>query len=133
MNRRRSLRYHWPVCERQPCQSWWHCIDISRRSASLGSLPVFDQADAVRTVDLQPLQGLELALSREESTCAPGYEGYLVVNGELRALPIGSSLDPKGTFYWQPGPGFFGGYRFVFVRTACDGARTRMPITVTIR
>jgi hypothetical protein len=108
-------------------------IDISRRSASLASLPVFNQADAVRTVDLKPLQGLELALSSEESTCAPGYEGYLVVNGELRALPIGSSLDPKGTFYWQPGPGFFGTYRFVFVRTTCDGARTRIPVSVSIR
>ena len=42
--------------------------------------------------------------------------GYMVVGTELKDLPIGSTLDNNsGTFYWQPGPGFIGEYRFVFV------------------
>ena len=105
-------------------------IDLGRRFASLASLPI--DADAARTIDLKPLQGLELALSSEESTCAPTYAGYLSANGELRALPIGSSLDQKGTFYWQPGPGFFGTYHLVFVRTGCAGDRSRIPVSVRI-
>ena len=44
-------------------------------------------------------------------SCPATYAGYLVVNGELRPLPIGSSLDPAGTFFWQPGPGYFGSRR----------------------
>lgn len=42
-------------------------------------------------------------------------EGYLLVNGERRDLPVGSSLK-DGVFYWGLGPGFLGDYRLVFVR-----------------
>jgi hypothetical protein len=50
----------------------------------------------------------------------PGYTtliaGYMLVGKELRSLPIGSTLDLEaGKFYWQPGPGFVGEYRFVFI------------------
>jgi hypothetical protein len=113
-------------------------VDIGRKAASLTTLPT--DADGTRTIDLRPLQGLELTLGNEAAqaftpadACAPAYDGYLAANGELRALPIGSSLDRTGTFYWQPGPGFFGSYQLVFVRTACDGTRARIPVTVRIR
>ncbi|HEY6392207.1 MAG TPA: hypothetical protein VIX89_13060 [Bryobacteraceae bacterium] len=43
------------------------------------------------------------------------------------ALPIGSTLK-GGVFYWQPGPGFLGEYKFQFERP--DG--TRIPVRVTI-
>jgi hypothetical protein len=113
-------------------------VDIGRKAASVATLP--QDADGARTIDLRPLQGLELTLGNEAAQgftpadgCAPSYDGYLAANGELRALPIGSSLDRTGTFYWQPGPGFLGSYPLVFVRTACDGTRTRIPVTVRIR
>ncbi|UCH97922.1 MAG: BACON domain-containing protein, partial [Candidatus Aminicenantes bacterium] len=42
--------------------------------------------------------------------------GYTLVGKELRSLPIGSTFDwEAGKFYWQPGPGFIGEYRFVFI------------------
>ncbi|MFC2161647.1 hypothetical protein ACFLRX_08355 [Acidobacteriota bacterium] len=48
---------------------------------------------------------------------ADSWSGYLVVGGEIRALPIGSSFNPKsGVFRWQPGPAFLGKYQFVFIR-----------------
>jgi hypothetical protein len=51
-----------------------------------------------------------------ELTGAVRWSGYLVVGNELRPLPIGSTLDSRhGLFFWQPGPGFIGEYRFVFV------------------
>jgi hypothetical protein len=40
----------------------------------------------------------------------------------LQSLPIGSYMDTRsGIFYWQPGAGFFGQYRFVFVEQAAGG------------
>ena len=55
-------------------------------------------------------------------------DGFLIVNGERRPLPIGSTL-VDGIFYWQPGPGFLGDYQFIFERA---GARP-MRINLTIR
>ena len=104
-------------------------IELGRKAASLAQLPIVESA---RTVDLGSLQRLELSLGNV-SACAGAYEGYSLIAGELRPLPIGSSLDSTGTFYWQPGPGFHGTYRLVFVHTGCDGSRERIPVSVRIR
>jgi len=62
------------------------------------------------------------------------YAGYMVVGGEPRSLPIGSTLDAeKGTFSWIPGPGFLGTYELVFSREDAAGFTIRIPIQVTIR
>ena len=62
------------------------------------------------------------------------YAGYLVVDGQLRELPVGSSFDPvRGAFYWQPGLGYVGNYDLLFVRTGADGARERIPVRVTLQ
>jgi hypothetical protein len=64
----------------------------------------------VRTVLLGPLGRMELSFGMPVSS------GYLVANGELRDLPVGSSLDrARGTFAWMPPPGYLGTYRLVFV------------------
>jgi hypothetical protein len=106
-------------------------VDVGRKAASLASLPV--DADGTRTVTMSSLQGLRLSFGASDTACPANYAGYHVVNGELRALPVGSSLDPSGTFYWHPGPGFFGTYQLLFVRTACDGSQQRIHVSVLIR
>jgi len=59
--------------------------------------------------------------------------GYLVVGSVLRPLPVGSYLDPgTGVFYWQPGAGFVGVYRLVFVREDGYGGVGRTDVAVTI-
>ncbi len=61
------------------------------------------------------------------------YFGYHVVGSQLKPLPIGSTLDKEiGIFYWQPGPGFTGEYRLVFVEKRQDGEINRKDIKVTI-
>ncbi len=61
---------------------------------------------------------------------APRYEAFQLVGEELRPLPIGSSFDPEaGAFYWQPGPGFRGEFRFVIVDSL---GKTRKTVYVTI-
>jgi hypothetical protein len=54
--------------------------------------------------------------------------GYLVANGTLRDLPVGSRLDPTtGSFSWAPATGFAGTFELVFL-----GGGTRIPVHVTI-
>lgn len=62
-----------------------------------------------------------------------GWKGFLIVGEELRPLPIGSTLDiERGIFFWQPGPGFFGEYDFVFIRLSGrePWARTHVKIKI---
>jgi hypothetical protein len=60
------------------------------------------------------------------------YEGYMVADGRQQSLPAGSFLDRKtGDFFWQPGVGFTGIYRMVFVRIS-DDTRERIPVEVSI-
>ena len=51
---------------------------------------------------------------------------------KLVDLPVGAAIDPAGTFYWQPGPGFIGRFELLFVRTGCDGSKERLSVSVTI-
>jgi hypothetical protein len=113
-------------------------VDLGRKVESLASLAL--DPDGIREAVMSNLQRLQLSLApsageglHPQTTCPASYAGYLMVNGQLQRLPVGSSLDPTGTFYWHPGPGFFGTYRLLFVRTSCDGARQRIPVAITIR
>ncbi len=59
--------------------------------------------------------------------------GFQVVGPQLRPLPIGSTLDiRRGIFYWQPGPGYVGEYRLVFIEKDQYGNMTRRNISVNI-
>jgi Fibronectin type III domain len=79
-------------------------------------------------------EAIELRLANQFTDSWGGtYEGYLVVDGELRALPAGSSLDTThGTFNWQPAAGFLGVYDLMFVRTWPEGWKTKIPVRITI-
>ena len=124
--------------------------DLGRRSANLSLLPAADAEVSLRrdqdggdpqiveasesggrTVTVKELERVELELGTA-GVCNASFHGYTVALGEIRDLPIGASLDAAGRFYWQTTPGFIGSYRFVFVRTACDGTRDRIPVTIRI-
>ena len=98
------------------------------RAASLG-------VDGTRRVSTMERDRLEIRLTSATSSArADEYAGYLVVDGELRELPNGSSFDPaRGAFYWQPGLGYVGNYDLLFVHTGADGARERIPVRVTLQ
>ncbi|MDQ3417440.1 MAG: hypothetical protein M3541_01425 [Acidobacteriota bacterium] len=90
-----------------------------------------DESGVIR-VAADPAGRFTLTLSAPVKDESGGYEGYMVANGKLQALPAGSFLDKRsGEFYWQPGVGFTGTYRLVFIRTD-GGQRTRIPVDVTI-
>ncbi|MCP4218274.1 MAG: hypothetical protein GY765_26800, partial [bacterium] len=76
-----------------------------------------------------PPRGEEVPPRGEEFQC----RGYMLVDGQLRGLPVGSTMDKRdGVFYWQPGPGFIGTYRFVFIGKDSNGEKSRRNITITI-
>jgi hypothetical protein len=91
--------------------------------------------DGSRRVSTIERDRVEIRLTENRAPSAGGeYAGYLVVDGQLRELPVGSSFDPsRGAFYWQPGLGFVGHYDLLFVRQAADGVRERIPVRVTLQ
>ncbi len=57
--------------------------------------------------------------------------GFLLAGGDLRPLPIGSTLDTSGTFVWQPGAGFVRDYDLAFVRRA-GGRLVRQDVHIVL-
>ena len=100
------------------------------QNAPLELAPADDRG--VVRINADAIGRFTLTLSSPVRDEAGGYEGYLVADGKLQALPAGSFLDKRiGDFYWQPGVGFVGNYQLVFVRTE-GGQRVRIPVDVTI-
>jgi hypothetical protein len=61
-------------------------------------------------VDIKTLGRVEIHLD------SGAWTGYHLVAGQLKRLPVGSTLDAeRGIFYWQAGPGFLGTYQLAFV------------------
>lgn len=106
-----------------------------KKAASDDQTPemVFPEWTGAVRVETRETEQVEVRLAGQFDDSQASYEGYVVMNGRMRPLPIGSTLDPiRGTFTWQPGPGFVGLYQFVFLRTSSDGFKTRIPVELKI-
>jgi Putative Ig domain/Carboxypeptidase regulatory-like domain len=88
--------------------------------------------DAVRALVLAPMERLEIQLGTVDDGCSARWSGFLIKDSALTELPVGSSLDPAGIFYWQTGPGFAGRFDLLFLRTDCNGHKQRLPLSVMI-
>jgi hypothetical protein len=109
--------------------------DSGRRAESL-AVAADREPTRARRLTLAPMERLELVLDQllgeGEEACPATWAGYLSKDNVLGDLPVGASLDPAGTFYWQTGPGFAGRFPLVFVRTNCRGEKQPVPLIVTI-
>jgi hypothetical protein len=83
---------------------------------------IYPDDKGVVHVEIKELERLEIHLSdQEESTL------------NISPLPIGSTLDTeRGVFSWQPGAGFIGEYRFVFVEKGPGGQMIKKNINIKI-
>ncbi len=83
-------------------------------------------------IEIKELERIEIHFTQaREDAPLLNYTGYLVVNDQLRPLPIGSTLDSqRGIFYWQPGVGFYGDYELVFIKQNNTG---RNAVRVKVR
>ncbi len=87
----------------------------------------------VSQVELMEDQRLQLNLAEGDAQQGARYMGFLLTAKGLRPLPLGSKLDiQKGIFYWQPGPGFMGDYRLVFITKEITGHMRKKVVNVTI-
>jgi hypothetical protein len=91
-----------------------HAFDNKREAESLSR----DVAGTL-VIHMDELDRIELQLGATN--------GYSLVNGERRSLPIGSTLK-DGVLYWQAGPGFLGEYDLLFERPDAVPARVRVVI-----
>jgi hypothetical protein len=88
-------------------------------------------------IEIQELQRLEIHFSKNSITDKSS-NGTSTLNIEPRTLnhtplPIGSTLDKeRGIFYWQPGPGFIGEYRLVFIKKRKTGEMVKTNIILKI-
>ncbi|MGE5340024.1 MAG: leucine-rich repeat domain-containing protein [Candidatus Omnitrophota bacterium] len=103
-------------------------FSLSQQEELEGSYP--EEGEAV-TIEIRELERVEINLrdlfNREVS------QGYLAVGDRLKPLPVGSTLDRSGVFYWQPGPGFIGAYRLVFIGKDNNGGDVKKNVTITIK
>jgi hypothetical protein len=61
------------------------------------------------------------------------WRGFHVIGSRLKPLPVGSTLDSgRGTFSWQPGPGFIGEYQLVFISREKNGELRKKFIKIII-
>lgn len=114
---------------------------VSTAVAPAGSEPIYvvrsfgepqrvdANASGVRVISVANDERVEVRLP---SRGVGAYEGYQVVNGVRRPLPIGSSLAASdGVFYWQPVAGFLGAFELEFIGIASQGPETtRMRVVV---
>jgi len=64
----------------------------------------------------------------------PTYTGAQILNGESRALPLGSSLDAEqGIFYWQPAAGFLGSFELEFSNLLNPSIQVRVVVGPSVR
>ncbi len=83
-------------------------------------------------IEIRELERIEIQLSALQADSSR-YSGYMVVGGKLKPLPIGATLNATGgVFYWQPGPGFIGEYRFVFIKEVQGGGFKTKHINIVI-
>lgn len=82
------------------------------------SLTIYPQNDNTLQIQLKELDRVVIDLRNKinQGTTKDSFTGYLIVCDRLYGLPVGSTFDSKGLFYWQPGPGFIGTYKFVFIQ-----------------
>ena len=106
-----------------------------KKAASDDQTPelVFPEWSGAIRVRTHETEQVEVRLASQFDDSPATYEGYVAMNGRMRPLPVGSTLDANtGVFTWQPGPGFIGRYEFVFLRTGSNGLKTRIPVIVRI-
>jgi hypothetical protein len=73
----------------------------------------------IKSPAFEELQSREMELVEVDLFLSTGEDlnvtGYSYNDNTLTKLPIGSTLDKvDGKFFWSPGPGFVGEYRFLF-------------------
>jgi hypothetical protein len=100
---------------------------------------IYPDDNGIINIEIKELERLEIRFNNDCIT-DESITGRSTLNIEPRTLnssplPIGSTLDQKrGVFYWQPGPGFYGDYDFIFIKAGGnDKEQVRIRIKILPR
>ncbi len=100
-------------------------------NSELKIIPLDDQG--MNRTEMEELDRIEIVLSDRTDAKGYSYSGYMEVGQRLYSLPVGSTLDRgKGIFKWNPGAGFLGRYKLVFVETGPNGEMNKKDVMVEI-
>jgi hypothetical protein len=108
-----------------------------KKGCHLNSKPqrIYPGDNGAIAINIKELQRVEIHLLEGTGRLAPLLEctGYMLVDSQLRTLPLGSTLDSKnGVFYWQPGLGYNGKYQLIFIFKKKNGKLNKRYITINI-
>jgi len=93
---------------------------------------LFPDRNGINRVSIKELERIVIQLGENLADVAD-VRGYMIIDGGLRPLPIGSTLAKKaGKFYWSPGPGFYGKYDLVFLIKDGGGQWSKKMIEINI-
>ncbi|MGE5342666.1 MAG: hypothetical protein ACM3SY_14420 [Candidatus Omnitrophota bacterium] len=93
---------------------------------------MYPDENGILTIALSELERVVIDLSSPGASSP--VKGYARVGDQLNPLPVGSTLDEEqGIFYWQPGVGFIGEYRFVFFMDESNKKEIKREIKIIIR
>jgi len=91
------------------------------------TLSVYPDENGLISVEIKELERIEIHFY-EDTEAGQAFR----IKNRL-PLPTGSTLDSKnGIFYWMPGPGFVGEYRFDFMETNPNGSISKRNIVIRI-
>ncbi|NIM13202.1 MAG: hypothetical protein GTO45_13880 [Candidatus Aminicenantes bacterium] len=99
---------------------------------NIESRETYHNEEGLIKIEIRELERIELDFSDGTANNSQ-ISGYMAAGNQIYPLPIGATLDSKNhKFYWQPGPGFIGEYRFVFIEKRQNGQMQRKNIIVKI-
>jgi hypothetical protein len=87
-----------------------------------------------RVIEIQELERVAIRLNTHPKPALPTHTtGFQIIDKQYRSLPIGSYLDQEqGIFYWLPGPGYLGEFRFVFITQEMGGGKSKTFMRIKI-
>jgi hypothetical protein len=102
--------------------------------ADAASQALYPDDQGIVKIEIKEDERIEIGLrDQDKQPGAYRNSGYLALGRERRKLPAGSFLDAsKGIFHWQPGPGYIGEYRLVFIEKSPNGKTAKKQIRVVI-
>jgi hypothetical protein len=103
-------------------------LEIVKRSGSkIKSLKIIPNSKGISEIQSKELEQLEISIGTSKSQIS----GFMIRGSVPGSLPIGSTLK-NGVFYWSPGPGFHGQYKFLFIVEE-NGTINKKDLTVNIK
>ncbi|MCP4221323.1 MAG: choice-of-anchor D domain-containing protein [bacterium] len=113
--------------------STWAVFPTLKQGYDMSAFPetLVPGKDGAVEFEIKESGRIELSIAGDNPKAV--YYGYLASDKKMDMLPVGSVLDQsKGIFYWQPGPGFIGSYRLVFLEQDEDKNPVYKVVKVTI-